>query len=205
MSAPAEVSHARIRNPTQRQNQELSLRFFPQLGVSTTPSSNVPRKSDSEAPSTCDSPPDIRIAPTLKLDGFRDGIVISHLLLKFQAIVEGNESRATDAPTFAGVFFSGDRQSTAYISGLGVAEALFGQMHCDESLIQHSAILYGRALKRLQSDLQNIQKDSVRARSYMNLWSSTFLGIYELMTASTPMSWLEHSRGLAALVRRYYR
>lgn len=137
----------------------------------------------------------------MKLDGFRDGIVISHLLLKFQAIVEDNAPGATDAPTFAGIFLAGNRHSTAYTSGLGVAEALFGRMHCDENLIQHSAVLYGRGLKRLQSDLQNMETEEVRARSYMNLWSSTFLGMYEMMTASTPMSWLEHSRGLSALVR----
>ncbi|KAJ3497239.1 hypothetical protein NLG97_g2056 [Lecanicillium saksenae] len=129
--------------------------------------------------------PDLRIPPTMKLDGFRDGIVISHLLLKFQAIVEGNTPGATDAPTFAGIFLAGDRESTAYISGLSVAEALFGRMHCDEELIQHSGILYGRSLKRLQSDLLNMEKEEVRARSYMNLWSSTFLGMYEMMTAST--------------------
>ncbi|KAJ6779735.1 hypothetical protein PWT90_02078 [Aphanocladium album] len=135
----------------------------------------------------------------MRLDGFRDGIVISHLLLKFQAIVEGNTPGASDAPTFAGIFLAGDRKSTAYISGLSVAEALFGRMHCDETLIQHSGILYGRGLKRLQSDLLNMEKQEVRARSYMNLWSSTFLGMYEMMTASTPTSWLEHSRGLSAL------
>ncbi|OAA67766.1 Zn(2)-C6 fungal-type DNA-binding domain protein [Akanthomyces lecanii RCEF 1005] len=139
------------------------------------------------------------IPPIVKLDGFRDGIVISHLLLKFQAIVEGNTPGSTDAPTFAGIFLAGDRQSTAYTSGLSVAEALFGRMHFDEALIQHSAVLYGRGLKRLQSDLQNMEKEEIGARSYMNLWSSTFLGIYEMMTASTPMSWLEHSRGLSAL------
>ncbi len=139
----------------------------------------------------------------MKLDGFRDGIVISHLLLKFQAIVEGNTPGSTDAPTFAGIFLAGDRQSTAYTSGLSVAEALFGRMHFDEALIQHSAVLYGRGLKRLQSDLQNMEKEEIGARSYMNLWSSTFLGIYEMMTASTPMSWLEHSRGLSALVRDF--
>lgn len=142
----------------------------------------------------------MRIPATMKLDGFRDGIVISHLLLKFQALVEGNTPHSSDAPTFAGVFLAGNRHSTAYISGLSVAEALFGQMHCDEAMIQHSGILYGRGLKQLQSDLQNRDNEEVRARSYMNLWSTTFLGMYEIMTASTPRSWLEHSRGLAALV-----
>ncbi|OAQ96416.1 hypothetical protein LLEC1_00883 [Akanthomyces lecanii] len=141
----------------------------------------------------------VRIPPMMKLDAFRDGIVISHLLLKFQGLVEGNRPGSTDAPTLAGIFLSGDRQSTAYTSGLSAAEALFGRTHCDEALIQHSAVLYGRGLKQLQSDLQNMEKEEARARSYMNLWSSTFLGMYEMMTASTPMSWLEHSRGLSAL------
>ncbi|TQV94854.1 C6 finger domain-containing protein [Cordyceps javanica] len=145
--------------------------------------------------------PDSRIPPMMKLDGFRDGIVISHLLVKFQAIIEGNTPESTDAPTFTDIFLVGNHQSTAYISGLSVAEALFGRLHGDDALIQHSAILYGRGLKRLQFDLQNIEKEEIRAHSYMNLWSSIFLGMYEMMTASTPMNWLEHSRGLSALMQ----
>lgn len=144
--------------------------------------------------------PDLGIPPTLSLDGFRDGIVISHLLVKFQALVEGNKPEGEDAPTLAGVLLNGDRQTTAYIAGLSIAEALFGRMHSDDELVRHSGILYGQALKRLQSDIRNIDQAEVRARSFMNLWSTTFLGLYEIMMASTPMSWLEHSRGLSALV-----
>lgn len=172
----------------------------PESTVSLENQTLVPGKYAFHGSSACDFISDLRIPPTLMLDGFRNGIVISHLLLKFQAIVAGNRPAETDAPTFAAVFLSGDCQSTPYIAGLSVAEALFGRIHCDDDMIQHSAILYGQSLKMLRNDIQNIDEEEARARSYLNLWTSTFLGVYELITASNPTGWLEHARGLAALV-----
>ncbi len=142
---------------------------------------------------------DVEVPKCLTLDGFKDNIVISHLLVKFQVIMAGALPTNTDAPTMPGVFLNYSRTSTAYVAGLCVAEALFGRVHSDEDMMHHSALLYGTALKNLRTDLEHIDRDEVRSRSYMNLWSSVFLGMYELMTASTPLSWLEHSRGLSAL------
>lgn len=144
---------------------------------------------------------DIKVPAFKTVGGFKDNIVISHLLVKFQVIMAGALPRNTDAPTIPAIFFNNNRTTTAYTSGLSVAEALFARLHGDEDMLCHSAMLYGTALKRLRGDIQQIEQDEVKARSYMNLWSSVFLRLYELMTASTPTSWLEHSRGLSALVR----
>lgn len=198
LSAQSRSSSA---TPEQQPLQAYPRQSSPESSVSLESQTLLPGKYAFQGLSAWDFMCDLRIPPTLMLDGFRDGIVISHLMLKFQAIVAGNRPADTDAPTFAAVFLSGDCQSTPYIAGLSVAEALFGRMHCDDDMIQHSAILYGQSLKRLRKDIQNIDKDEARARSYMNLWTSTFLGVYEVMTASNPTGWLEHARGLAALVR----
>lgn len=139
----------------------------------------------------------------LSLHGFRDDIVISHMLVKLSHGL-GVRTSPGDAPTMAAALHHtpDGEPSAAFMAGLGLSEAFFGKIHKVKSLVEHSALLYGSALGRLRDDLQKIDQAAVRQRAYQNLWSSVFLGMYELVAASSssPSSWLDHARGVSALV-----
>lgn len=141
-----------------------------------------------------------QISPMLHLDGFREDIVISHLITKLAIGLGQRLPRGTDAPTMAAVLLSRNGQSVAYLSGLGLAEAFFGRIHKVDGMLDHSALLYGQALRSLRDDLQLVDQGAARSRAYLNLWSSLFLGMYEVVSSSSLSNWLEHSRGISALV-----
>lgn len=136
----------------------------------------------------------------MQLHGFKDEIVISHLLEKFRIGFAGKFSRGTDAPTMRAILTTGKGQSNAYLSGLGLAEAFFGRTQKVNDLVFHSAELYGRALRNLRDDLQLTDKSLAQERAYMNIWNCVFLGLYELVTSTNASNWLQHTRGVAALV-----
>lgn len=149
------------------------------------------------------SPPETvkkAVPPTMQLHGFKDEIVISHLLEKFRIGFAGKFSRGTDAPTMRAILTTGKGQSNAYLSGLGLAEAFFGRTQKVKDLIFHSAELYGRALRNLRDDLQLTDKSIAQERAYMNIWNCVFLGLYELVTSTNASNWLQHTRGVAVLV-----
>ncbi|OAQ71864.1 C6 finger domain-containingprotein [Purpureocillium lilacinum] len=138
------------------------------------------------------------VKPMLKLDGFKDDIVISHLITKLAAV--GHQfSKGTDAPTLAGVLTASNGKSVAYIAGLSLAEAFFGRIHRVQGMLDHSATLYGRALRSLREDLVLLDRGAGLSRAYMNLWSTIFLGMYEMVSNCGSSNWLEHSRGVSAL------
>src|SRR5699024_5105236 len=60
------------------------------------------------------------VKPMLKLDGFKDDIVIRHLITMLAAV--GHQlSKGTDAPPLAGALNASNGQSVAYIAGLSLA------------------------------------------------------------------------------------
>ncbi|KAJ6441039.1 C6 finger domain-containingprotein [Purpureocillium lavendulum] len=122
------------------------------------------------------------VKPMLKLDGFKDDIVISHLIAKL-ATVGYKFSKGTDAPTMAGVLMGSNGQSVAYIAGLSLAEAFFGRIHKIQGMVDHSVSLYGQALRSLREVLKLLDQRAGRSRTYMNLWSTNFLGMYEMVSS----------------------
>lgn len=136
----------------------------------------------------------------LDLSGFADDIVIAHLLSKFGIGFGKYASRAADAPTMAGVLTSRNNASSAYLSGLGLAQAFFGSIHKDDAMVRQSAMLYGKALTSLRGDLQLADQKLARSRAYMNLWTCVFLGLYEMVLSAEPSNWLQHVMGVSALV-----
>lgn len=108
---------------------------------------------------------------------------------------------AADAPTMTGVLMSQDAKSNAYISGLGLAEAFFGRVQKVHGMVDHSAELYGQAMRSLRDDLQIVDRSAARARAYMNLWTCVFLGLYEMVSTSGSSNWMQHSRGFGALTQ----
>ena len=135
----------------------------------------------------------------LDLHGFKDEIVISHLLSTFTIGLRGSLPRGTDVPTMVTIL-TGGGTSGAYLSGLGLAQAFFGHIHKVDSMVAESATAYGRALARLRRDLQ-LQGPAAQSRAYMNLWTSLFLALYEMVCSAGPSNWLQHSLGVSALVR----
>lgn len=140
-----------------------------------------------------------QIAPIMPLNGFKNDIVISHLMKKLSINVMDDISTQGDIKMMSTVLSSHDECSTAYMSGLSVAEALFGRLYQVEDMVEHSAYVYGQALRQLRNDLHT-HKSTDRTRAYINLWSCLFLGVYEMVCSSNPTNWLKHSRGVSALV-----
>lgn len=136
----------------------------------------------------------------LDLRGFQDEIVIAHLLSKFTIGFGHDMPRGTDAPTMGAVLTSRNSKSSAYLSGLGLAQAFFGRLYKDDGMIRQSALLYGKALTSLRGDLQLANLEEVRSRAYLHLWTSVFLGLYEIVSSAGSSNWLQHSMGVSALV-----
>jgi hypothetical protein len=151
------------------------------------------------------SSPEIAAMP---LTAFKEDIVIAYLMTKFlmgppEAFLHGADVYTTNA-----VLLTRDA-SAAYTSGLSLAEAFFGRMHKLDDMTAHSAKLYSKALRRLQRDLQNRPAAAALRQqhsggggdaAYLNLWSSLFLGLYEMVLGATALNWLQHSIGVGVLV-----
>lgn len=142
-----------------------------------------------------------QVCRSVPLNAFKDEIVICHLLERFSIGLGPSMMGAADAPTMTAVLMSQDAKSNAYISGLGVAEAFFGRVQKVHGMVDHSAELYGQALRSLRDDLQMVDKTAARAKAYMNLWTCVFLGLYEMVSTSGASNWMQHSHGLGALTQ----
>ncbi|KAK2608876.1 hypothetical protein QQS21_002589 [Conoideocrella luteorostrata] len=138
---------------------------------------------------------------SLDLSGFQDDIVISYLLSKFSIGFGDRIPNGADAPTMAVVLTGGMGKSSAYLSGLSLAQAFFGRVHNDDEMSRQSVQLYGRALTNLRRDLQLADQEEARPRAYMNLWTSLFLGLYEMVSSAGSSKWLQHSMGVSALTQ----
>ncbi|QLI67730.1 uncharacterized protein G6M90_00g044640 [Metarhizium brunneum] len=141
-----------------------------------------------------------QIAPMVPLVGFKDNIVISHFVSNLRIGFEQNPASTSDAPTMRAAMESFGKRTSAYVSGLSVAETYFSQIHKVAHMQSHGAALYGHALGRLRLDLQYINNDFDRARAFLGLWTAYFLSLYELISSSTSGMWLQHAQGVATLI-----
>lgn len=141
-----------------------------------------------------------RIAPMVPLIGFKDNIVISHFVSNLRIGFEQNPANMSDAPTMRAAMESFGKRTSAYVSGLSVAETYFSQIHKVDHMQTHSATLYGQALGRLRLDLQYMNHDFDKAKAFLGLWTAYFLSLYELISSSTSGMWLQHAQGVATLV-----
>jgi hypothetical protein len=144
-----------------------------------------------------------QIAPMVPLIGFKDNIVISHFVTNLRIGFEQNPVNTSDAPTMRAAMESFGTCTSAYVSGLSVAEVYFSQIHKVNQMQSHAAALYGQALSRLRLDLQYMKSDFNKARAFLGLWTAYFLSLYELISSSTSGMWLQHAQGVAALVREF--
>ncbi|KAH0599084.1 hypothetical protein MHUMG1_03199 [Metarhizium humberi] len=134
------------------------------------------------------------------LVGFKDDIVISHFVSNLRIGFEQNPVSTSDAPTMRAAIESFGKRTSAYESGLIVAETYFSQIHKVAHMQSHAAALYSHALGRLRLDLQYINNDFDRARAFLGLWTAYFLSLYELISSSTSGLWLQHAQGVATLI-----
>ncbi|TQV91738.1 C6 finger domain-containing protein [Cordyceps javanica] len=137
--------------------------------------------------------------PFLALKAFRDKIAIGHLFARF-GITFIHIPDANDAPTISSIFHAADEESSAYLAGLAVSEALFGRLHSGTNTAHRSTHLYSRGLASLQSELTLPRLMSKNHGVYSLLWSSMFFAFYEALVFSAPGNWLQHCQGLLAVV-----
>ncbi|KAK7212867.1 hypothetical protein V2G26_020045 [Clonostachys chloroleuca] len=145
-----------------------------------------------------------KIPASLTLSAFSQEIVLSYMISTLSDTFL-HSSRAPeipeDAPSFLTVLSTKNRDSPALICGLSSAEALFGHMHGDKSMVRHSSTLYGQALHRFQRDLEMLGSHGGWAQHYVAIWSCLFLVLYELLAGMGPVNWVHHSLGIAALAQ----
>ncbi|KAG5980667.1 hypothetical protein E4U55_003787 [Claviceps digitariae] len=139
--------------------------------------------------------------PMISMVGFKDNIIISHFVSNLRIGFEQNPVNVSDAPTMRAAMESFGKQTTAYVSGLGVAELYFSRIHKVSQMTTHAAGLYGEALAGLRSDLQQMSQHFSRSRAFLGLWTAYFLSLYELISSSKADGmWLQHARGVASLI-----
>lgn len=136
------------------------------------------------------------VPPTLDLHGFQNEIVISFLVKQLFVEVQ---SPPDDKHSISRLLLW-DRDSTAYLSGLCLAEAFFSSIHRLAELKSHASVLYGQVVQRLKVELAakaNAQISPPR----VTIWSALFLGVYEMISSDSMSNWLKHCHGVAAIVR----
>jgi hypothetical protein len=95
------------------------------------------------------------VPPSLDLHGFQNEIVISFLVKQLFVEVQ---SPPDDEHSVSRLLLW-DWDSTAYLSGLCLAEAFFSSIHRLSELRSHALVLYGQAVQRLKIEL--VAKDNV--------------------------------------------
>lgn len=144
------------------------------------------------------------IPASLNLSAFSQDIVLSYMISTLSGtFLHGPRAPEIpeDAPSFLTILSSKNRDSPAFICGLSAAEALFGHMHGDKSMVHHSCNLYDQALHRFQRDLEMLGSHGGWAQHYVAIWSCLFLVLYELLSGMGPINWVHHSLGIAALAQ----
>ncbi|KAG5986204.1 hypothetical protein E4U54_005552 [Claviceps lovelessii] len=145
--------------------------------------------------------PDHNPASMISLVGFKDDIIISHFVSNLRIGFEQNPVNMSDAPTMRAAMESFGKQTTAYVSGLGVAELYFSRIHKVGQMTRHAAGLYGQALGRLRTDLEQMSQHFSRSSAFLSLWTAYFLSLYELISSSRADGlWLTHACGVASLI-----
>jgi hypothetical protein len=135
----------------------------------------------------------------MPLLAFADEIAISHLMSQM-AMSPGDipKYKASSTPLQEPGHSS---HPAAYTSALSVAKALFGRMNQQQQMIDQAAQLYGQALRYLRDAIEGLHAARYPAQPLESLWSSLFLGMYEMISISSSADWLHHSLGVAALTR----
>ncbi|KAG6025821.1 hypothetical protein E4U41_001440, partial [Claviceps citrina] len=181
--------------PSKKSASQLKAYWNQQLGVVVA--SRGDRDRDRDKDQVVNNSP----APMVSLIGFKDHIVISHLVSNLRIGFEQNPVGTHDAPTMLAAMESFGKQTTAYVSGLGVAEVYFSRIHKVSQMTTHAAGLYGEALAGLRADLQRMDRDFSRSRAFLGLWTAYFLSLYELISCTRADGlWLQHARGVASLI-----
>ncbi|CAJ0546980.1 Ff.00g016070.m01.CDS01 [Fusarium sp. VM40] len=134
------------------------------------------------------------VPPSLDLHGFQNEIVISFLVKQLFVEVQSPPDDKHSISTL----LLWNRDSTAYLSGLCLAEAFFSSIHRLSELKSHASVLYGQAVQRLKVELvakANAQISPPR----VTIWSALFLGVYEMISSDSMSNWLKHCHGVAAI------
>ncbi|KAK2595541.1 SAS complex subunit [Conoideocrella luteorostrata] len=140
--------------------------------------------------------------PRISLVGFKDNIVISHFVTNLRIGFEQNPASMSDAPTMRAAMESFGNNTSAYVSGLSVAEVYFDQIHKVDQLHTHAVTLYGQSMSWLRSDLQQMNRNFSRPKAFLSLWTAYFLSLFELISAASPGGmWLQHAQGVASLIQ----
>lgn len=137
---------------------------------------------------------------TLSLDIAKQDVVISHLINKFPIDFAWRLPPGATGSPLSGVFSSMNGRSTAYVSGVCLAEAFYARAHKQDDLMAHATVLYTRSLQHLRQDLQVLSRGTSASSMYSNLWSSFLLCLYEIVSGVSSAGWLEHCHGITALV-----
>ncbi|KAL7929955.1 hypothetical protein V8C35DRAFT_314240 [Trichoderma chlorosporum] len=128
-------------------------------------------------------------------------VVISHLINKFPFDFAWRLPPGIRVSPLSSVFTSLNRRSTAYVSGVCLAQAFYARAHRRDDLMAHATILYSRSLQHLRQDLQALDKSTSAASMYSSLWSSFLLCLYEIVSGVSSAGWLEHCHGITALIQ----
>ncbi|KAL7905937.1 hypothetical protein GGI35DRAFT_459682 [Trichoderma velutinum] len=128
-------------------------------------------------------------------------VVISHLISKFPIDFAWRLPPGAKGSPLSAVFTSLNRRSTAYVSGVCLAQAFYARAHKRHDLMAHATALYSRSLQHLRQDLQGLNRSTSAASMYSNLWSSFLLCLYEIVSGVSSAGWLEHCHGITALIQ----
>ena len=137
----------------------------------------------------------------IPLNAFQEDMVISHLLAKLYRPPTCIAPRSSGDTGLIDVLIYGNRRSAAHVAMLSVGQAFFGRVIGLSHMVTESRLRYVEALHCIQKELA---ASSHLARGSMQwltgLWCCSFLGMYEMICSSSSTAWIQHSRGLAALV-----
>ena len=145
------------------------------------------------------------LLPAVPLHGFKKEIVFSHLkrrmFLEYPETPNGEVNGVNPWLSYLRQLFNEDRLSGAYLSVLAVAVGFFARIHKDLPLQRNGDRIYGQALRRVMEDIAG-SPSAVDSCSIST--GPLCLCIYELIRASGPLGWAQHTIGTAALVSFQY-
>lgn len=137
----------------------------------------------------------------IPLNAFQEDIIISHLLAKLYKSPTSTVEQGPGDTELINVLAYGNRRSAAHVAIMSVGKAFFGRVNNLGRMVTESRSHYLEALHRVQDELSvSCYLDKGSLQWLTVLWCCSFLGMYEMMCSSSSTAWIQHSRGLAALV-----
>ena len=141
------------------------------------------------------------IPSTLRLQGFKEDFIVSHLIVNFSIDFASGFRPGQYIRPLCTVFSEACRNSAVYAAGLCLAEAFFGRVHQIDAFSRHSRFLYDSAIRLLSREMQTLRQGRSTSQSpHLSVWCPFLLALYELVAGSSRENWLGHTRGVAALV-----